>query len=60
MDGSVAPFTVPLLPSPEEPSNPMMGKWKILIHTVGLGFLTGAEVYVDGQYTGEYRISDRG
>ena len=54
MDGSVAPFVLPLLPGPEEPSNSTMGKWKIVIHTVGLGFLTGPKVYMDGQYTGEY------
>ena len=54
MDGSVAPYTLPLLPGPEKPTNSVRGKWKIVIHTVGLRFLAGAKVYVDGQYTGEY------
>ena len=53
MDGSVAPFVLPLLPGPEQPSNSTMGTSKIVIHAVELGFLTDARVFVDGQYTGE-------
>ena len=53
MDGSVAPFDLPLLPGPEEPSKSTMGKWKVVVHTVGLKFLKDAKVFVDGQYTGE-------
>ena len=30
----------------------MKGKWKVVIHTVGLKFLAAAKVYVNDQYTG--------
>ena len=53
MDGSVAPSELPLLPGPKGPSNAMMGKWKVVIHPVGLKFLKDAKVLVNGRYTGE-------
>ncbi len=52
MDGAIAPYVLPQLPGPEQPTNSMKGKWKVGIHTVGLKFLASAQVYVNDQPTG--------
>ena len=57
MDGSWSPETLPQLPGSDVPSNNMVGKWKLVIHTVGTTFLRNAKVFVDQVDTG-YRVED--
>ena len=52
LDGAIAPYILPQLPGPEQPTNSMKGKGKVVIHTVGLKVLATAHVDVNDQPTG--------